>query len=75
MHESPLRRLSLASDTCVTSWSSWTRERIADIVNQVARQELDKYVTLTYLMWGAPLPPHRAWRVPEAVDESGTRKK
>ena len=57
VHESPLGRFSLASDTCVPSWSTWTRNRIADIVRQVSREVLDEYDTLTYQMGAMLLFP------------------
>lgn len=57
VHESDLGRFSLASDTCVPGWTGWKRERIADIVRQVPREELDEYDTLTYQMGAMLLFP------------------
>lgn len=57
VHESHLGRFSFASDTCVPSWSTWTRARIADIVRQVPREVLDEYDTLTYQMGAMLLFP------------------
>lgn len=57
IHDSYLGRFSLASDTCVPGWSNWKRERIADIVRQVPRDELDDFDTLTYQMGAMLLFP------------------
>lgn len=57
VHASPRGRFSLASDTCVPSWSSWTRPRISSITSQVPTPELDRYDTLTYQMGAMLLFP------------------
>jgi hypothetical protein len=57
VHASPRGRLSLASDTCVPSWSSWTRPRISSITSQVPIAELERYDTLTYQMGAMLLFP------------------
>lgn len=57
VHDSHLGRFSLASDTCVPGWSNWKRERIADIVREVSREELIDFDTLTYQMGAMLLFP------------------
>ena len=57
VHDSHLGRFSLASDTCVPGWSNWKRERIADIVREVSRQDLTDFDTLTYQMGAMLLFP------------------
>lgn len=57
VHDSHLGRFSLASDTCVPGWSNWKRERIADIVREVSREELTDFDTLTYQMGAMLLFP------------------
>lgn len=75
VHDSHLGRFSLASDTCVPGWSNWKRERIADIVRQVPREELDDFDTLTYQMGAMLLFPRNGpgeARGPSMNQERGT---
>lgn len=54
VHESMLDRFSLASDTCVPTWSTSTRSRIADIVCRLPEEDIEGYDKLTSQM-GAKL--------------------
>ena len=47
MHESVLDRFSLISDTCVPTWSTSTRSRIADIVCRLPEEDIEGYDKLT----------------------------
>lgn len=57
VHESMLDRFSLVSDTCVPTWSTSTRSRMADIVSQLPEEDLERYDTLTSHMGAKLLLP------------------
>ena len=77
VHESVLDRFSLVSDSCVTTWSTSTRGRIADIVSRLPEEDVERHATLTSQMGAKLLFPRngpgefRGMTMSQARDSSG----